>query len=222
METKIGALQAVMDRSGGLWIPGVRTLVVADLHLEKGSSLAARGHFAPPYDTAATLVALNEVVRRLEPARVICLGDSFHDMGAPERISESDRILLDAAMAHRRWTWVGGNHDPRISLPFDGETASEVEIADVVFRHEPSSGSGHEVCGHLHPAARLRMKGQTLRRKCFLASGNRLVLPAMGTLSGGLNVLDKAFALLLAPGACVHMLAGERPYRIEVSRLSRD
>lgn len=222
MTIGIGRLEAIADRSGGLWLPAHRTLVVADLHLEKGSSLAGRGSMAPPYDTRSTLLSLIETLRRLEPSRVVCLGDSFHDMGAPERLREEDRSLLDAAMANRRWTWIGGNHDPRVSLPFDGETASEIEIEDVLLRHEPSGRPGPEICGHMHPAAKLRMKGQTIRRKCFLAAGRRVILPAMGALSGGLNVLDRAFAPLVARDAVVHMLGSDRPYRIEVARLSRD
>ncbi|RYJ00631.1 MAG: phosphoesterase, partial [Acetobacteraceae bacterium] len=39
---------------GVLHWPARQTLVVADLHLEKGSSFAAAGRFLPPYDTRET------------------------------------------------------------------------------------------------------------------------------------------------------------------------
>ena len=211
-----------LDRSGALWLPDASTLVVADLHLEKGSSLAARGALLPPYDSRMTLLSLLEVVRRLDPKVVVCLGDSFHDMSGPERVNAEDRGLLDSMTSFRDWIWVGGNHDPRISLPFDGRTASEVRIKGVRFRHEPyPKGDGPEVCGHMHPVAKLRLKGQTLRRKCFVETSRRWVLPAFGCLTGGLNVLDRAFAPLTAAGGVVHMLGGDRPYRIEMAKLSR-
>lgn len=221
--TRFGDCLFHLDRSGAFWMPEVSTLVVADLHLEKGSSYARRGVMLPPYDSTVTLQSLLEVVRRLEPKRVVCLGDSFHDMDAPERVAPEDKATLDALTSFREWIWIGGNHDPRISLPFSGTTASEIVIGGVRFRHEPSPGDDMpEVCGHLHPVAKLRMKGQTLRRKCFLETRARWILPAFGCLTGGLNVLDKAFSGYLGPAPMAHMLGAERPYRIELSRLSRD
>ena len=42
-------------------------LAVADLHLEKGSSFAARGQLLPPYDTAATLARLARLIAHYAP-----------------------------------------------------------------------------------------------------------------------------------------------------------
>jgi len=67
--------QLIADNSGALYWPGEATLLVADLHLEKGSAHAERGSFLPPYDTRQTLMRLAEVIDRYEPARVIALGD---------------------------------------------------------------------------------------------------------------------------------------------------
>ena len=86
-----------LDLCGGLWLAQHRTLVVSDLHLEKGSAYAARsGQFLPPYDTRETLACLHEVVQRLDPACVVALGDSFHDARGPERMEPGDRAMIAA------------------------------------------------------------------------------------------------------------------------------
>jgi uncharacterized protein len=78
-------------------------LLVADLHLEKGSSLARRGMFLPPYDTRETLAALREVIARFAPRSVIALGDSFHDTDGPERLGTEERDTLAGVQVGRDW-----------------------------------------------------------------------------------------------------------------------
>lgn len=213
------------EQSGALYWPGERTLIVADLHLEKGSSYAARGtQMLPPYDTRETLLRLARTIDRYEPATLIALGDSFHDTDGSERMSEDDHTILRILQEDRRWIWVTGNHDPDICERAGGEVQGEIRIEGLTFRHEPFVGrTTHEIAGHLHPAARLSLYGHTLRRACFVGNGRRLILPAYGTLTGGLNILDEAFAPLFGnDGFSVWMLGDEGLYPVPTRRLRED
>ncbi|MEQ9518966.1 MAG: ligase-associated DNA damage response endonuclease PdeM [Parvibaculum sp.] len=189
-------LHALSD--GALYWPKHELLVVADIHFEKGSSYAARGRFLPPYDTSATLTRLEQLMAQLKPAKAIALGDSFHDGGAEARIAEADAMRIRKLVSACNWTWIAGNHDP---LPpgFGGFVAEEVRMGALTFRHEPQvAPATGEVSGHLHPCALVRVRGRRLRRRCFATDTTRMILPAFGAYTGGLNVRDKAFDPLFA------------------------
>jgi DNA ligase-associated metallophosphoesterase len=191
----IGAAAALLRASGALWLAAERALVVADLHLEKGSSYAARGQMLPPYDTRETLARLEAEVAVLSPAVVILLGDTFHDRGSEERLAADDAELLRGLARGRTLVWVVGNHDADGPRALPGETAHELPLAGLILRHEPRTGAQPgEVSGHLHPAARVRGHRGSVRRRCFVTDAERLILPAFGTYAGGLNVRDPAFA----------------------------
>jgi hypothetical protein len=190
----LAGCEVVLVPEGALYWPGEEVLVVADLHLEKGSALAARGQLVPPYDSHSTLARLAAVCERLAPRVVVALGDSFHDGAGHRRLPSAPRGLLAALQAGRDWIWVAGNHDPAPPVDLGGTAAAELFIAGVALRHEPSTEAGiAEIAGHLHPAARVRLRGKTLRRRCFAGDGRRLILPAFGAFTGGLNVRDAAF-----------------------------
>ncbi len=219
----LGRLALVPDVSGALWLPDEGTLVVADLHLEKGSAYASRGVFLPPYDSAATLAALMAAVLRHSPRRVIALGDSFHDAPGQTRLSEGCRNALRSLQQGRDWLWITGNHDRAIAPSLGGESAASIEIAGVSLRHEPSERpDGLEIAGHLHPVAKLRLRGRALRRRCFALSPLRCIMPAMGAYAGGLNLRDRAFAPLFGQGLSAHMLGDGRVFRIDPRLLLPD
>lgn len=219
----LGRLALVPDLSGAIWLPEERTLVVADLHLEKGSAYAARGVMLPPYDSTATLVALGHAIRRHQPARVIALGDSFHDRDAENRLAPETRATLSLMQQGRDWIWITGNHDPAISRAMGGESAAEIVLAGVTLRHEPAaSEDGYEIAGHLHPAAKVRMRGRAIRRRCFAMSARRCVMPAMGAYAGGLNLRDAAFRPLFREGLSAHLLGDGRLFRIDPRLLLPD
>ena len=211
----IGDLEVVPDLSGALVLSEIGAIVVADLHLEKGSAFAARGRMMPPYDTGATLARLGEVIARLRPRLVIALGDSFHDIGAAGRMAPGDRQMLGELQAGRDWLWIAGNHDPELPDGIGGDVAQELAVSGVTLRHEPSAGNeGPEIAGHLHPAAKVRMRGRAVRRRCFAIASERCIMPAMGAYAGGLNVRDAAFAPLFREGLSAHMLGDQRLYVI--------
>lgn len=183
---------------GALHWPARRLLAVADLHLEKGSSYAvAARKLLPRYDTRQTLGALAALIDALQPDTVVCLGDSFHDHAAVERLPQEDRIEIERLTARTRFVWISGNHDPAPPPAGWGEVAEEIGESPLVFRHEAQFGPVRgEVSGHYHPVAALTVRGRGLRRRCFLTDGHRLILPAFGAYAGGLNALDPAITQL--------------------------
>ncbi len=199
------------DLSGAIYWPEERALVVADLHLEKGSSFAARGMLLPPYDTAATLALLGRVIARQAPRLVIALGDSFHDGGGPARVMPQDRATLAELQRGREWVWIAGNHDPAPATDLGGVFAKCLAIGPLTFRHEPTEGMADgEIAGHLHPSARIAQRGRAVTRKCFAANERRMILPAFGAYTGGLNIRDRAFLRVFGAIAFTAHLIGER------------
>ncbi len=215
---EIAGVSFVADLSGALFWEEERLLVVSDLHLEKGSSFAARGVLLPPYDTVATLSRLASVIARHDPRTVIALGDSFHDRDAHQRLSAPDREALSAMQARRDWIWISGNHDPAQPSDLGGIVASEVAIGAIAFRHEPTGAVG-EIAGHLHPKARVATRGRAMERRCFASDGQRAVMPAFGAYTGGLSIRDKAFSKIFqTPGFMAHVLGDRRLHAIAASR----
>jgi DNA ligase-associated metallophosphoesterase len=213
----------VAHKSGALYWPGERALIVADLHLERGSRFAASGQMLPPYDTRDTLAKLADLIDQFDPETVIALGDSLDDPGAASRMDVSDVETLHLLQEDRDWIWITGNHDPVIDRALGGYVIPELEVAGITLRHEPHDGEvTHEIAGHFHPAARVVLHGTSLRRPCFVGNGLRLVMPAFGTYTGGLNILDVAFEPLLGTdGLAVWMLGHEGLYPV-APRLLRD
>jgi len=206
----------VMDPSGALYWPEEKLLAVADLHFEKGSAYATRRVFLPPYDTAATLMRLAELVSLYEPKRIVALGDSFHDAAASERLGVEDRARIHALQSGRDWIWIAGNHDPIRPSGLEGDVMDELAIGRIRFRHEPrENASEGEIAGHLHPMARIGGLGGTVRRRCFVSDGYRCILPAFGAYAGGLNLRDEAFGFLFREAdRFAHILGRGHVYRV--------
>jgi hypothetical protein len=216
------AVSLIADPEGALYWPEQGLLVVSDLHLEKGSSFAARGQLLPPYDTAATLARLTKLIARYAPRGVVALGDSFHDGGGPARLADADRDNLTAMQRGRDWIWITGNHDPEPADGIGGVFQETLAIRAITFRHLPTGAAG-EIAGHLHPVARISQRGRSIRRRCFAADKTRMVMPAFGEFTGGLNVRDAAFADLF--GTLVftaHMLGPDRLYAFAAKRCLAD
>jgi DNA ligase-associated metallophosphoesterase len=223
----------VLRCSGALWLPAHGTLVAGDLHLEKGSAYAARGQMLPPYDSRATLDRLEAELAELKPERVVLLGDSFHDSRSVGRMAADDRVRLDRLAEGRDWIWLEGNHDREAlgaervsaatfavadferlaSLP--GRVVPELLLGALYLTHEPEvEPRSGEVAGHLHPCARVAAHARTVRRACFVTDGKRLILPAFGAFTGGLNVLDPALANLFGEPPLVAALGRDRVHAL--------
>ncbi|HEX2656047.1 MAG TPA: ligase-associated DNA damage response endonuclease PdeM [Xanthobacteraceae bacterium] len=226
----IADVDLVLDAAGALYWPDQHLLVLADLHLEKGSSYARRGTLLPPYDSAATLAGVRRLIAHYAPRLVIALGDSFHDIDGPDRLASADRRSLLDLQRGREWIWVTGNHDPHPVKGVGGTFAAFLAIGRLIFRHEPSSenavaseGVLGEIAGHLHPVARIVSRGRGIRRRCFAGNVNRLVMPAFGAYAGGLNIRDAAFANLFDSLAfTAHLLGNERIYSFTAAHCRPD
>jgi len=173
---------------GALYWPSRQTLFVADLHLEKASWFARLGQFLPPYDSHATLTALAAEVERTGAARLYCLGDSFHDQFGCDRLDGQARELLSALTSMLDWTWIVGNHDPRFADHCGGSIVDEVEIGGIILRHEAVRGETRpEISGHFHPKLKVHLRGRRISRRCFVTSATKIIMPAFGSLTGGLD-----------------------------------
>ena len=223
LRTRVGGADAMLRPSGALWLAATRTLVVADLHLEKGSSYAQRGQMLPPYDTRETLGRLDAEVEALSPTVVVLLGDTFHDRRSEDRLAVDDVSRLKALARGRTLIWVVGNHDADGPRALPGETADELEIEGLTLRHEPEAGpQAGEVAGHLHPAAKVKASMGVVRRRCFVTDAERAILPAFGAYAGGLNVRDAAFAGLFARPPMAAALGSVRVHAVGWRSLAGD
>jgi DNA ligase-associated metallophosphoesterase len=219
----LGGAVVLLRASGAMWIEAERMLVVADLHFEKGSAFARGGQLLPPYDTGETLRRLEAEVAATSPRTVVFLGDSFHDGGGEARLAAPDAQRLEAIAVGRTLVWVVGNHDadgPRV-LP--GEVVDDLALRGLILRHEPRDGrQPGETAGHLHPCARVAARGRTVRRRCFVTDGERVVLPAFGSYAGGLSVKDAAFSGLFIRTPTIVALGSERTHVVAWGSVTRE
>lgn len=219
LQIDVNGERLLLDRAGAVYWPSQSTLIFADLHFEKGSAYARGGQLLPPYDTRTTIKRMVKAVARHAPTRVIALGDSFHDGEAADRLDREEREMLARLAAGAEWIWVEGNHDPKPPAWIGGRVAAEIALGGLVFRHVPGGGAqAGEVAGHLHPATTVRRNGMSVRWRCFVSDGARLLLPAFGAYAGGLDVRDAAIASLFADGFAVYALGRERVYVVHMPR----
>jgi uncharacterized protein len=171
-----------------LFWPDHKALLVADLHLEKASSYATKGQMLPPYDSRATLSELAGLVQRYGAQAVWCLGDNFHDDGGEARLEAEAAAVLRRLTGALDWRWIVGNHDPGIGANWGGAVFNELVVDGIVLRHEAEpTDSQPEMSGHFHPKLRQQLRGRMVSRRCFVRSKTKLILPAFGALTGGLD-----------------------------------
>lgn len=217
----LGGLDFIPDLSGALYAPDLNALLIADLHLEKGSSLARRGVHLPPYDTRETLRQLRQVLASTGARRLFFLGDSFHDGAARQRIDADDLAALRAITGDIDTIWIPGNHDPAPPDDIGGRVAEQVMLGAVTLRHAPGrlAAGSFEIAGHLHPAASVISRGHRIRCRCFIADAARLIMPAFGSYTGALSVTSPAFAGLFE-SYDVWMLGSRAIHRFPASRVT--
>jgi hypothetical protein len=192
----LNGVELFAEPSGALWWPAAATLIVADLHLEKGTSYAQRGVLLPPYDTRTTLARLAAAIGP-RVKRVICLGDSFHDGDGPERLLPADAATLRTLVEHHDWIWIAGNHDPFLPATLGGRTIiGELRLDGLVLRHQAEANAIGEVSGHYHPKSHVDVRGRRLSGACFIHDERRIVLPAFGAYTGGLHIESEPFRAL--------------------------
>ena len=203
---------------GALFWPAQNALLVADLHLEKASWFARLGQMLPPYDSIATLSALQQDIERSGATRLFCLGDSFHDKFGCDRLPADARTLLSSLTGQVDWLWITGNHDAGFIDHCGGRIEEEIKLDGIVLRHEAVEGDPTpEMSGHFHPKLRLAMKGRHVSRRCFVASATKLILPAYGTLTGGLDAHHPEILRKVGPGASALVPVTDRLLRFPIA-----
>ena len=205
-------------REGALFWPSENALLVADLHLEKASWFARFGQLLPPYDSHATLSALARDIDRSGTTTLYCLGDSFHDRFGCDRLPADARALLTSLTARLDWVWITGNHDAGFVDHCGGRIAEELTVAGIVLRHEAVAGDPTpEISGHFHPKLRLHRKGRNVSRRCYVATATKLILPAYGSLTGGLDAHHPEILKKVGPGATALVPVTDRLLRFPIA-----
>ena len=201
----------MLDPDGALAWPAQRLLAVADLHFEKGSAAAERGSLLPPWDTRATLDRLAGLLRRWQPETLVFLGDSFHDSNGAGRLHPQDAERLHRMATAHRFVWVLGNHDPAPPEGFAGTSVADLSLGKLRFVHQSRPGPAMgEISGHFHPKSLVQTRAAAVSRACFVFDSRRLMLPALGAYTGGLDVRDPAIAGLFPRGGRGFLLGKER------------
>lgn len=176
-----------------LYWPRHKALLLADLHLEKGSSYAQNGQMLPPYDSLETLKRLEKLSKIAALNMVICLGDNFHDTGGETRIAEYPANLLRQMTAKFNWIWIIGNHDPLLEARYGGTCREEMRLDNIYLRHAADPAfSGFEISGHFHPKIHIMSNKRSISRRCFLKTDKKIIMPAFGAYTGGMDVHDAA------------------------------
>ena len=213
-----GGHDFLASASGALFWPAEQALLVADLHLEKASWFARLGQFLPPYDSQATLASLVGEVGMTGARKIYCLGDSFHDRFGCDRLPAPARKLLLGLTSALHWLWIVGNHDPGFADHCGGRIEEECEIGGIVLRHEAKPAESRpEMSGHFHPKLRLQLKGRNVSRRCFVASPAKLILPAYGSLTGGLDAHHREIIRATGPGAAALVPVADRLLKFPIA-----
>ena len=206
LEVSTQAGPVVFDYRKAAFLPECETLLVADLHFEKGSYLQAKGNNpVPTYDTAETLDRLIDLISLYRPKRVAALGDSFHDTAAGDRLSKTNYEKINQlAQSVSEFVWILGNHDPDIPDGLTGKQEDHLQAGKFLLTHLPTPPEAGEVniCGHLHPKIRIRTRLRTQSRPCFAVSETRIILPSFGAYTGGLYIDHAAIADELSGERC--------------------
>ena len=180
----------IADAKGVLFWPSQSTLVVSDLHLEKGTFYHRFAYPLPGYDSAQTLNSLGELITLYRPHRVICLGDSFHDRQGANRLADDLAERLISWAQEIEWIWILGNHDPDVPEWLGGQAIASWSSGGIEFCHEPSPNADAQVFGHFHPKHRLQLAHRRVTDKCFIYTSDKVLMPSFGAYTGGLDSQD--------------------------------
>jgi hypothetical protein len=203
--------EMLLVQGRALFWPRERALLVADLHLEKASFFASFGQMLPPYDSRETLERLALSVRETGAVRLFALGDNFHDAKGGLRLEPHAAGMLAALTRVLDWVWISGNHDGGVSKVAGGTLAEEVAAGGLTLRHKAApSTRTPELSGHFHPRLMLSARGRRIARPCAVMSEQRLILPAFGALTGGMDAADAAILAAMQPARAIDALVPGR------------
>jgi DNA ligase-associated metallophosphoesterase len=183
-----GEAMVLLPHRAAYW-PARRTLLIADVHLDKCEGMREMGMPVPRAIFDEQVSRLDAALRVTGAARLLVLGDLLHGT-----------VGLTPAMVERFASWragcpvefglVPGNHDRGLELV---RSAWGVEVLPACydegpfrFQHLPEAAAGRYVWGgHLHPAVTLRSASDSLKLACFCIGTSVAVLPAFSTFTAG-------------------------------------
>ena len=221
----------VADVSGALYWPSQDALILADLDLcptvPANETIPLPG--SSPMDQKNKLILLAKTIDRYQPRTIVALGlpcgtanRGDQQTGAPSQPHEDILKILSLIQDDCEWIWVDGDNpnvrgDGLGQEPgavsheiLGGMVLRELTVAGMTLRHKPlRHRADHEIAAHMRPAARISTYGHDMRRPCFIGNGQRLILPAFATSTGGRNVLDRAFDDLLGRDGMTALMLGQ-------------
>lgn len=218
VKTRAGDI--ILDARKVAFLPSSRSLLVADMHFEKGSYLREIGRSVlPAFDTLDTITRLYDIVGDYKPARIIALGDSFHDINADERLAPEAASKLNALSSlDCELIWILGNHDPDIPSAVCGRREDHIATDRFLLTHHPHDpDDGVNICGHYHPKAKISSREGSVSAPCFAISEKRIVMPSFGTFTGGLYVTDSDFTEVMPRLQSISLTYENRIFPIKTS-----
>ncbi|APQ18150.1 ligase-associated DNA damage response endonuclease PdeM [Maribacter hydrothermalis] len=198
---KINNQSFTMHPHGVLFWQEKSILLISDVHLGKVSHFRKFGAAVPQKAVQKNFDLLDEVIAYFKPEVIVFMGDLFHSSLNKEwKIFEkwtsniTSKIIL-----------VVGNHDIISPVKYKElgiEVVPEIQLDSFLLTHHPEEKKGFfNICGHIHPAVRLKGIGkQSMRLRCFYKTDGQLLLPAFGEFTGSHTISPvkncQIFALL--------------------------
>ena len=208
-----------LDNSGILIWPKYEIAIVSDLHLEKASSYAKSGQFVPPYDSEETLSKLFLKLEKYKSKKLILLGDTFHDKDAQHRLSDTSKNLFKKLVINYKTILITGNHDPDLNID-KVERFIEYKIDHINFIHKAIKNKNSQISGHFHPSISLKITEKQIRGKCLIHNENIMILPAFGSLTGGLDIKHKEFQTYFGNKFIIYLISKKRILKFSSRNIS--
>jgi DNA ligase-associated metallophosphoesterase len=187
-----------------LYWPRMNTLLLADLHLGKINHFRKSGIPLPSRANDRNIELLVDVIYKVRPQRVLCLGDLFHSYYNPEWEVFGEVVKNFAEIS---FELVLGNHDIMSDLQYERKGIrlhEQLVLGNFILTHHPLeevAAGYYNFAGHIHPGVCLHGKGrQALTLPCFYFGRHHALLPAFGVFTGLAKIRpmkdDKVFVIL--------------------------
>ena len=201
--------------NGELYWKDKKTLIISDLHFEKGSSYSESNQFIPPFDTIETLRQLTKFINAHAVESIIFLGDLIHDKLAFQRMAKKSKELFFEILENINCTLTVGNHDNLLFIKDIGlNLAENIVIDGICFSHHPSIDQKFSVFGHYHPKVRLKINSRGIWTPCFILNEERLLMPSYGYYTGGLSIKNKEIQKLFGSQHEIFPFAKKKVYKL--------
>ncbi len=207
----------ILNPDGSMLWPKESCLIVGDLHLEKSTSYIDQGNYLPPFDSLDTLSKLSNSMKKNNIKKIIFLGDVFHDSNGYKRLKLKEQRLFDTII-NVNTIWISGNHDAKF-LPKNINSYNLYKLNEFTFSHISCSKNIKEISAHYHPKVTFKYMGNKISKPCFLIDNNKIILPAYGSYTGGLNISSNIFKNILFQKFDIYALGNKKVIKLNSSKL---